>query len=52
MLPQANNPDQSCVVLLDFFSGHLTKEVADIVKAKGHVLLFHGGGTTPITHNQ
>jgi len=49
MLPQATTSEESCVVLLDWFSGHLTKEVADIVKKKGHVLLFHGGGTTPFT---
>ena len=41
MLPQANSADESCVVLLE------TKEVADVVRRKGHVLLFHGGGTTP-----
>jgi len=49
MLPQASTSEESCVVLLDWFNGHLTKEVADIVKKKGHVLLFHGGGTTPFT---
>ena len=49
MLPQATTSEESCVVLLDWFSGHLTKEVADIVKKKGHVLLFHGGGATPFT---
>ena len=49
MLPQARTSDESCVVLLDWFSGHSTAEVADIVEAKGHVLLFHGGGATPFT---
>ena len=49
MLPQADTSEESCVVLLDWFNGHLTKEVADTVKKKGHVLLFHGGGTTPFT---
>jgi hypothetical protein len=49
MLPQARTSDESCVVLLDWCSGHATAEVADIVKKKGHVLVFHGGGTTPLT---
>ena len=49
MLPQARTSDESCVVLLDSCSGHATAEVADIVKAKGHVLLFLAGGTTPLT---
>jgi hypothetical protein len=49
MLPAASCSEDSVVVLLDWFSGHLTEEVAALVKAKGHVLLFHGGGTTPFT---
>ena len=49
MLPQAHSPDESIIVLLDWFSGHLTDEVAEKVRSKGHVLLFHGGGTTPFT---
>ena len=49
MLPQALSPQDSIIVLLDWFSGHLTEEVAAKVKEKGHVLLFHGGGTTPFT---
>ena len=49
MLPQANAPNESCIVVLDWFSGHLTKEAAAIIKQKGHVRLFHGGGTTPST---
>jgi hypothetical protein len=36
-------------VLLDWFSGHLTDEVKELIAGKGHVLLFHGGGTTPFT---
>ena len=46
MLPVANSSDESIIVLLDWFSGHLTEEVAELVRSKGHVLLFHGGGTT------
>ena len=49
MLPQAENSKESIVVLLDWFSGHLTEEVADTVRRKGHVLIFHGGGCTPFT---
>ena len=49
MLPQAHSPDESMIVMLDWFSGHLTEEVAECVQRKGHVLLFHGGGTTPFT---
>ena len=49
MLPMAHSPDESIVVLLDWFSGHLTQEVEDLIRSKGHVLLFHGGGTTPFT---
>ena len=49
MLLQAHSPDESIIVLLDWFSGHLTEEVAALVESKGHVLLFHGGGTTPFT---
>ena len=49
MLPEAHSKEESIVVLLDWFSGHLTEEVADAIRSKGHVLLFHGGGTTPFT---
>ena len=50
MLPGANNPTESMVVLLDWYSGHRTDEVRDLIrKKKGHVLVFHGGGTTPFT---
>ena len=49
MLPTANTSEESIIVLLDWFSGHLTDEVAATVSGKGHVLLFHGGGTTPFT---
>ena len=37
------------MVLLDWYSGHRTDEVRDLIKRKGHVLVFHGGGTTPFT---
>ena len=49
MLPGANNPTESMVVLLDWYSGHRTDEVRDLIRKKGHVLVFHGGGTTPFT---
>ncbi len=48
-LPDANSSDESIIVLLDWFSGHRTDEVQELVARKGHVLLFHGGGTTPFT---
>ena len=37
------------VVLLDWYAGHRTDEVEAVVTRKGHLLLFHGGGTTPWT---
>ena len=49
MLPQAHNPEESIIVRLDWFSGHLAEAVAELVASKGHVLLFHGGATTPFT---
>ena len=49
MLPAANDSSESIIVMLDWFSGHLTEEVAALVRNKGHVLLFHGGGCTPFT---
>ena len=49
MLPQARSSDESIIVLLDWFSGHLTEEVAEKIRSKGHVLLHHGGGATPFT---
>ena len=47
ILPDADKPEDSIIVLLDWYSGHRTEEVEDLIAAKGHVLLFHGGGTTP-----
>jgi len=49
MLPAATRPEESIVVLLDWYSGHRTDEVEELLRRKGHVLLFHGGGTTPFT---
>ena len=49
MLPEASGSGESIVVIRDWFSGHLTEEVAELVRSKGHVLIFHGGGTTPFT---
>ena len=45
-LPPAACPQDSIVVLLDWFSAHLSTEVAELVASKGHILLFHGGGVT------
>ena len=47
MLPDAADPRESIVVMLDWFSAHRTDEVLNLVEQKGHVLLFHGGGVTP-----
>jgi len=49
MLPDAANSSESIVVMLDWYSGHLTPEVQELVQKKGHVLIFHGGGCTPFT---
>ena len=49
MLPLATCPEESIVVLLDWYAGHRTDEVEEVLRRKGHVLLFHGGGTTPFT---
>ena len=49
MLPPASNSSESIVLMLDWYSGHLTAEVADLVRSKGHVLIFHGGGCTPFS---
>ena len=48
-LPQATSPEESIIVILDWYSGHRTEEVEQLLERKGHVLLFHGGGTTPLT---
>jgi hypothetical protein len=32
MLPVANIPSESIIVILDWYSGHLTKEVAELVR--------------------
>ena len=32
MLPVANIPSESIIVILDWYSGHLTKEVAELVE--------------------
>ena len=36
--------EERIVVILDWYSGHRTPDVEDVVRRKGHVLLFHGGG--------
>ena len=45
-LPTAACPEESVVVLLDWFSAHLSEEVAELIARKGHILLHHGGGVT------
>ena len=37
------------VVHLDCFPPHLTEEVGEYIRSKGHVLLLIPGGTTPLT---
>ena len=49
VLPTAHSLEESTIVMLDWFSGHLTDEVAELIRSNGHVLIFHGGGTTPFT---
>ena len=45
-LKQVEDPSEACVVLLDWYAGHRTPEIADLIASRGHVLLLHGGGTT------
>lgn len=47
MLPDAADSSESIILMLDWYSGHLTEEVVELVRRKGHVLIFHGGGCTP-----
>ena len=46
ILPSATCPEDSIVVVLDWFSGHRTDEVEELLRRKGHVLLFHGRDDT------
>ena len=48
MLPKANKSEESIIVMLDSYTGHTTKEVAEVIREKGHFLIFHGGGCTPV----
>ena len=34
------------MILLDWFSAHLSDEVQEAIRAMGHVVLYHGGGVT------
>ena len=45
-LEPAACPQQSTIVMLDWFAPHLSPEVAELVSKKGHMLLHHGGGVT------
>ena len=38
---------ESAIVMLDWYAGHRTPEIAHLIAELGHVLLLHGGGTTP-----
>ena len=48
-LPIADKPEESIVVILDWASSHRSDVVSKLVSEKGHILLFHGGGTTAFT---
>ena len=37
----------AAIVMLDWYAGHRTPEIAAFIAELGHVLLLHGGGTTP-----
>ena len=45
-LKPATCPQESVVILLDWFSAHLSEEVQEAIRAMGHVVLYHGGGVT------
>jgi len=45
-LEPAACPQESTIVMLDWFSAHLAPEVAELVARKGHLLILHGGGVT------
>ena len=47
-LRPASCPQESVVVLLDWFAAHLTDEVEQAIRDMGHVVLYHGGGVTGI----
>ena len=49
VLPHAVDSQQSCIVLLDWFSAHRTPAVIDFIHSRGHVVMYHGGGCTPLT---
>ena len=49
LLPAARDSTESMVVLLDYFSAHLTHDVQQFIAERGHVVLYHGGGTTAFT---
>lgn len=45
-LPPAASPQESVVVMLDWFAAHLTEQVQDCIRELGHIPLYHGGGVT------
>ena len=47
VLPDAATSAESVAVILSWLSGHLTEEVANLIRDKGHALIFHGGGRAP-----
>ena len=49
LLPVALKPEDSMVIMLDWFAAHRTSNVIKFIEDRGHVVLFHGGGCTPFT---
>ena len=45
-LPHRRDETESAIVCLDWYAGHRTDEVKEIIESRGHVRLMHGGGTT------
>jgi len=45
-LPAAQSSEESIVVILDWYSGHLTPEVQACIRELGHIAIYHGGGCT------
>ena len=49
LLPVAERPEDALCLYLDWFSAHIAPEVREqVVEQKGHMLMFHGGGTTGV----
>ena len=48
-IPNASSSQGNVIVILDWYSGHITEEVAGLARGKGHVLILHGGCCTLFT---